>query len=64
MKSELLKALEKGHIVKLKKGHPCGENSWEIIRLGMDIKLRCTNCKSYVSLTRKKFNKAFRDILN
>ncbi|WP_391509087.1 DUF951 family protein, partial [Finegoldia magna] len=25
-------------IVTLKKGHPCGENKWEILRTGADIK--------------------------
>ncbi|MDU3125588.1 MAG: DUF951 domain-containing protein, partial [Finegoldia magna] len=28
-------------IVTLKKGHPCGENKWEILRTGADIKLKC-----------------------
>ena len=27
---------------KKKKGHPCGTNDWEIVRLGADIKLKCT----------------------
>ena len=26
-------------IVEMKKPHPCGENRWEIIRMGMDIKI-------------------------
>jgi len=33
-----------GQIVELKKGHPCGANSWRIIRMGMDFRLKCTNC--------------------
>ena len=32
-----------GDIVEMKKGHPCGGNQWEIIRLGADIKIKCKN---------------------
>lgn len=30
-----------GDIVKTKKQHPCGSNEWEIIRVGLDFKLKC-----------------------
>ena len=30
--------------VELKKPHPCGSCQWEILRVGMDIKLRCLGC--------------------
>ena len=28
---------ELGQIIKMKKAHPCGENRWEILRVGMDF---------------------------
>lgn len=28
-------------VVEMKKGHPCGENKWKIIRVGMDIRIKC-----------------------
>ena len=31
-------------IVELKKPHPCGSVTWEILRVGMDIKLKCLGC--------------------
>lgn len=31
-------------IVELKKDHPCGSRRWEVLRVGMDIRLRCTGC--------------------
>ena len=31
---------EVGSIVVMKKGHPCGTNEWEIIRTGVDIKIK------------------------
>ena len=33
-------------LVELKKPHPCGSVQWEILRVGMDIKLRCQGCPS------------------
>lgn len=44
-------------IVKMKKSHPCGFNEFEIIRLGMEIKLRCLNDDAIVTLKRKDFEK-------
>lgn len=49
-------------IVTLKKGHPCGENKWEILRTGADIKLKCWGCDKIVWLTRLEFNKRIRKI--
>lgn len=50
------------NIVTLKKGHPCGENKWEILRTGADIKLKCLGCDKIVWLTRLEFNKRIRKI--
>ena len=30
--------------VELKKEHPCGSRTWRILRVGMDIKLKCEGC--------------------
>ncbi|WP_297811972.1 DUF951 domain-containing protein [uncultured Finegoldia sp.] len=49
-------------IVTLKKGHPCGENKWKILRTGADIKLQCLGCDKIVWLTRLEFNKRIRKI--
>lgn len=54
---------EKGDIVSLKKGHPCGENKWEILRTGADIKIKCLGCDRQIWLTRIEFNKRVRKIL-
>ena len=32
-----------GDIVETKKQHPCGSKTWEITRVGVDFKLKCTN---------------------
>ena len=31
-------------ILELKKEHPCGSKRWQVLRVGMDIKLRCLGC--------------------
>lgn len=54
---------EVGDLVTLKKGHPCGENKWEIQRTGVDIKLNCVGCNRQIWLTRIEFEKRVRKIL-
>jgi hypothetical protein len=39
-------------IVVLRKPHPCGGDSWRIVRLGADIGLRCTTCSHRVLVPR------------
>ena len=49
--------------VELKKPHPCGSFRWEILRVGMDIKLRCLGCGHELMLPRSKAEKSIRKIL-
>ena len=49
--------------VELKKQHPCGSNPWEVLRVGMDIKLRCTGCGHELMLPRRKVEKSIRKII-
>ncbi|MEG1494806.1 MAG: DUF951 domain-containing protein [Bacilli bacterium] len=50
--------------VVMKKGHPCGSNEWEIIRLGADIKIKCTGCGHIVLIPRIEFNKKIKKVLD
>lgn len=52
-----------GDVVRLKKGHPCGANAWEITKLGMDIGLACQGCGRKVRLERYEFDRRFRGFL-
>lgn len=49
--------------VELKKPHPCGSAQWEILRVGMDIKLKCMGCGHELMLPRAKVEKRIRKIL-
>lgn len=50
-------------IVEMKKPHPCGANRWEIVRMGADIKIKCTNCQRLLMMTRRDFEKRMKKIL-
>ncbi|RIV20134.1 DUF951 domain-containing protein [Alicyclobacillaceae bacterium I2511] len=50
-------------VVQMKKPHACGENRWWIIRMGMDIRLKCLGCQHSVLLPRAKCDRAIRKIL-
>lgn len=43
-----------GDIVELKKQHPCGSKIWEITRIGVDFKLKCTGCNHVIIIERPK----------
>ena len=46
--------LKLGGRVELKKPHPCGNRTWTILRVGMDIKLRCEGCGHELMLPRSR----------
>lgn len=52
-----------GDIVQMKKQHPCGSFEWEVIRVGADIKIKCTVCNRIVMLPRNKFEKGMKKII-
>lgn len=49
--------------VILKKPHACKTNLWTIIRLGVDIKLKCNGCNHEVMLDRLVFEKKLKKIV-
>ena len=51
---------ELGDIVRLKKQHPCGNHEWEILRTGMDFRLKCQGCGHLILIPRTKFEKMVR----
>ncbi len=50
-------------IVEMKKQHPCGVNRWKIIRIGMDIRIKCEGCGHSVMLPRKEFVKKMKKVV-
>ena len=53
-----------GSIVMMKKEHPCGNNEWQVIRVGADIKIKCTSCGRSIMMPRIEFNKKLKKVIN
>ncbi len=51
-----------GDRVKLKKPHPCGSKEWDVLRIGMDFRLRCCGCGHLVLVPRKLVEKNLRGL--
>ncbi len=58
-----MKEYKEGSIVIMKKKHPCGENKWEVIRTGIDVKLKCIKCSRIVMLNRIDFDKNLKKVV-
>lgn len=52
-----------GDRVEMKKTHPCGGKNFEILRVGMDFKLKCETCGREVMVPRNKIEKNIKKIL-
>lgn len=50
-------------IVEMKKPHPCGTNKFKIIRMGMDIRIKCEGCGHSVMLPRREFARKIKRIV-
>lgn len=55
--------IQVGDILKLKKQHPCGSNQWEVLRIGMDFRLKCLGCNHQIMIPRKQVEKSTRQII-
>lgn len=55
--------LQVGDVVRLKKPHPCGSDTWEVYRVGADIGLRCQGCQRRVLLPRSQVERRAREVM-
>ena len=46
-----------------KKPHPCGANRFDVLRVGMDFKIRCQGCGHEIMLPRAKIERNIKKIL-
>ena len=49
-----------GDRIKMKKQHPCGSSQWEVLRVGMDFRLKCQGCSHMIMVPRKLVEKNLR----
>lgn len=52
-----------GDVIRLKKPHPCGGWDWELLRVGMDFRLRCLNCNHLVMLPRTEVERRIKALV-
>ncbi|MCL5057528.1 MAG: DUF951 domain-containing protein [Actinobacteria bacterium] len=48
----------------MKKTHPCGGDIWEVMRTGVDFRIRCSTCGRVVMVPRPKFEKSVKAIVS
>lgn len=56
--------LNVGDVVQLKKQHPCGEDKWEIMRTGIDFRIKCHGCGRQVWMPRRELEKRVKKIIS
>ena len=52
-----------GDVLELKKEHPCGSRRWQVLRVGMDFRLRCAGCGHELMIPRSKAEKSIKTII-
>ena len=48
----------------MKKKHPCGTDTFSVLRIGMDFRLRCDGCGREFMVPRTKAEKSIKKILS
>lgn len=51
-----------GDVLEMKKPHPCGEQRFAVLRVGMDFRMRCLGCGREMMLPRLKVEKNIKAI--
>jgi len=52
-----------GDILMLKKTHPCGGTEWEVLRTGMDFRIKCLKCGHSIMIPRVKLEKDIKKVV-
>ena len=56
--------MERDSIIQLKKKHPCGNDLWKVIDIGIDIRIECLGCGRVVALDRARIMKKIKRVLS
>ncbi|MBR2447826.1 MAG: DUF951 domain-containing protein [Clostridia bacterium] len=52
-----------GDKLLMKKKHPCGSDTFTVMRIGMDFRLRCDGCSHEIMISRQKAEKGLKKII-
>ena len=51
-------------VLELKKNHPCGARTFSVLRIGSDVRIRCTGCGRDMVIERVKLEKSIRRVIS
>ncbi len=51
-------------ILQFKKKHPCGSDTWRVLKIGVDYKLECCGCKRQIIIARVELKKKVKKKIN
>ena len=54
--------IQVGDTIQTKKPHPCGANTFAVLRVGLDFRIRCTGCGREFLLPRARIEKNIRAV--
>jgi hypothetical protein len=60
----LVLEIKLGDVVRLKKKHPCGGDTWQVVRLGADIGIVCQTCQRHVLIPRVVFERRIKEFIS
>ena len=55
--------IQVGDVLEMKKTHPCGAKEFDVLRSGMDFRLRCRGCGREFMIPRSKAEKNIRKVI-
>lgn len=51
-----------GDVLTTKKNHPCGSYDFEVMRVGIDFRIKCTGCDKQIWIERRNLEKRIKKI--
>ncbi len=55
--------ISEGDVFELKKKHPCGSNKFEVVKAGIDCKLKCLGCSHVITIDRIVLRKSIKNVI-
>jgi hypothetical protein len=52
-----------GDVITTKKNHPCGSHDFEVMRVGMDFRIKCKGCDKQIWIERRNLEKRIKKVL-
>jgi len=56
--------IEVGDVVRLRKKHPCGGDEWQVVKLGVDIRIKCLKCQRLGLLERRTLERRIKTLIS